>query len=152
MDSVFPVLTEREVSAEQVIALGQEEYFPIVVARVLFADGQFGSYTRFRFSEKERELIARGADLILGQPHLLSRRASLHAEGSVYDPTQSIPEDGPHRQKVRSVDRSEFLRHLLWKGSYVDVPMPLWVQRYLPCDAVQVVKGPINIVRRFGYP
>ena len=24
---------------------------------------------RFRFSEKDRELIAKGADLILGQPH-----------------------------------------------------------------------------------
>lgn len=69
MDSVSPVLTEREISAEQVIALGQEEYFPIVVARVVFADGSLGSYTRFRFSDAERDLIAVGADLILGQPH-----------------------------------------------------------------------------------
>jgi hypothetical protein len=34
MDSVSPVLTVAEVEAEQVIALGQEEYYPIIVARV----------------------------------------------------------------------------------------------------------------------
>jgi hypothetical protein len=69
MDSVSPVLTEREVESEQVIALGQDEYFPIIVARVRFEDQSPCSMTRFRFSEKERELIASGADLILGQPH-----------------------------------------------------------------------------------
>ncbi|MDE2105472.1 MAG: hypothetical protein KGL39_50055 [Patescibacteria group bacterium] len=69
MDSVTPVLTESEVPAEQVIALGQDEYFPIIVARITFADGGKASLTRFRLSDKERELIAAGADLILGQPH-----------------------------------------------------------------------------------
>lgn len=69
MDSVSPVLTEAEVPAERVIALGQEEYYPIIVARVIFEGGSIGSLTRFRFSDKEREMIAAGADLILGQPH-----------------------------------------------------------------------------------
>lgn len=69
MDSISPVLTEAEVPAEQVIALGQEEYFPIIVARVAFEGGGIASMTRFRFTAAERELIAAGADLILGQPH-----------------------------------------------------------------------------------
>ena len=69
MDSVSPVLTEAEVPSEQVVALGQDEYYPIVVARVVFGDGQVASLTRFRFTAAERELIAAGADLILGQPH-----------------------------------------------------------------------------------
>ena len=33
MNSVSPVLTEAEIPAEQVIALGQEEYYPIIVGR-----------------------------------------------------------------------------------------------------------------------
>ena len=69
MDSISPVLTECEVPSEQVVALGQEEFYPIVVARVVFESGVIGSMTRFRFSDAERELIAAGADLILGQPH-----------------------------------------------------------------------------------
>jgi hypothetical protein len=69
MDSVSPVLTEFEVPAEQVVALEQEEYFPIIVARVVHAGGELSSFTRFRFTDAERELIAAGADLILGQPH-----------------------------------------------------------------------------------
>ena len=68
MYSISPVLTEVEVSAEQVVALGQEEYFPIIVARVIFEGGSIGSLVRFRFSDAECELIAAGADLILGQP------------------------------------------------------------------------------------
>lgn len=69
MDSISPVLTEHEIPAEQVIALGQEGYLPIIVARVVFNDGGISSMTRFRFTETERLLIAAGADLILGQPH-----------------------------------------------------------------------------------
>jgi len=69
MDSVSPVLTEAEVDAEQVVALGQEQYYPIIVARIRFQDGSLFSMVRFRFSDEERALIAQGADLILGQPH-----------------------------------------------------------------------------------
>jgi hypothetical protein len=69
MDSISPVLTDAEVLAEQVVALGQDEFYPIVVARVIFEGGALGSLVRFRFSDAERELIAAGADLILGQPH-----------------------------------------------------------------------------------
>ncbi len=72
MDSISPVLTEAEVSAEQVVALGQDKYYPIVVARVTHPDGEPGSYTRFRFTDAERAQIAAGADLILGQPHHFS--------------------------------------------------------------------------------
>jgi hypothetical protein len=69
MNSVSPVMTEREIPVEQVISLGQEEYYPIIVARIIYPSGQKSSLTRFRFSDKEREAIGRGADLILSQPH-----------------------------------------------------------------------------------
>lgn len=69
MDSVSPVLTEVEIPAEQVVALGQEEFYPIVMVRVIHSGGELASFTRFRFSDAERELIGKGADLILGQPH-----------------------------------------------------------------------------------
>ena len=69
MDSVSPVLTEAEVESEQVIALDQEEYYPIIVARILFQDKSRSSMVRFRFTDEERKLIAEGADLIIGQPH-----------------------------------------------------------------------------------
>ena len=34
MDSVSPVLTAAEIPAEQVVALDQHEYLPIIVARI----------------------------------------------------------------------------------------------------------------------
>ena len=69
MDSVSPVLTEREVETEQVVALGDPRYYPIIAVRVIYEDGAAATLTRFRFSDKEREAIARGADLVLSQPH-----------------------------------------------------------------------------------
>lgn len=69
MESVSPVLTEAEVPSEQVIALDQPQYFPIIVARVVYSDGSPGSVTRYRLSDKEREVIAGGADLLISQPH-----------------------------------------------------------------------------------
>jgi hypothetical protein len=69
VNSISPVLTEREVPTEQVIALGQEEYYPIIVARIIYPDQSVASLVRYRFSDKEREAIANGADLILSQPH-----------------------------------------------------------------------------------
>jgi hypothetical protein len=74
MNSVSPVLTEREVEAEQVIALGQPQYYPIISLRVTFNDKDgdeksVATMTRFRFSDKDRDAIAAGADLILSQPH-----------------------------------------------------------------------------------
>jgi hypothetical protein len=69
MDSISPVLTEAEVCSEKVVALGQEEYYPIITARVIFPDGSRISLVRFRFTDEERKLIAEGADLVLGQPH-----------------------------------------------------------------------------------
>ena len=74
MNSISPVLTEHEVEAEQVIALDQPQYYPIISLRVTFNDKDgdeksVATMTRFRFSDKERDAIAAGADLILSQPH-----------------------------------------------------------------------------------
>jgi hypothetical protein len=74
MNSVSPVLTDHEVEAERVIALEQPEYYPIISLRVTFNDKDgnpeyLSTLTRFRFSDKNREAIAAGADLILSQPH-----------------------------------------------------------------------------------
>jgi hypothetical protein len=68
------VLTEYEVEAEQVIALDQPQYYPIISLRVTFNDKDgdeksVATMTRFRFSDKDRDAIAAGADLILSQPH-----------------------------------------------------------------------------------
>ena len=49
MDSVSPVWTEEQVGAEQVIALDQPEYLPIVILPVLYSDGVAGMSVRFRF-------------------------------------------------------------------------------------------------------
>lgn len=74
MDSVTPVLTEAEVPAEQVIALDQPQFFPIVIARIFYTDGPQSEggipyvVTRFRFTDAERVLLAAGADLVIGQP------------------------------------------------------------------------------------
>ena len=74
MNSISPVLTEHEVEAERVIALDQPEYYPIISLRVTFNDKDgnpngVATLTRFRFSDKDRDAIAAGADLILSQPH-----------------------------------------------------------------------------------
>jgi hypothetical protein len=74
MNSVSPVLTSAEVPVEQVIALDQPQYLPIIVARTWFTGGapmtgSPASFTRYRLSPAERALVAAGADLILGQPH-----------------------------------------------------------------------------------
>ena len=74
MNSISPVLTEYEVEAEQVIALDQPQYYPIISLRVTFNDKDgdeksMATMTRFRFSDKDRDAIAAGADLILSQPH-----------------------------------------------------------------------------------
>ncbi len=74
MNSISPVLTEYEVEAEQVIALDQPQYYPIISLRVTFNDKDgdeksVATMTRFRFSDKDRDAIAAGADLILSQPH-----------------------------------------------------------------------------------
>lgn len=69
MQSVSPVYTEREVDSEQVIALGQEEYYPVVAARIIFKDDSIATVVRYRFTEIERKAIAEGADLVLTQPH-----------------------------------------------------------------------------------
>lgn len=70
MQSVSPVLTEREVEAEQVLALDQPEYLPIVVARIRADNGWVATVTRYRLSAEELAAITKGADLLIYQPHL----------------------------------------------------------------------------------
>lgn len=70
MESVSPVLTEKELEAELVIALDQPEYLPIVVARICGEEGYVATVTRYRFSPKELAAIKDGADLLIYQPHL----------------------------------------------------------------------------------
>jgi hypothetical protein len=70
MQSVSPVFTEKEVVAEQVIALDQPEYLPIIVARIRGDEGYVASVTRYRFTAKELAAIMNGADLLIYQPHL----------------------------------------------------------------------------------
>lgn len=69
MDSVSPVLTDQEVNCEQVVALGQEQYYPIITARIFYADKTPGSVVRYRLSEVERKIISDGADILITQPH-----------------------------------------------------------------------------------
>jgi hypothetical protein len=69
MNSISPVITEKEVDAEQVIALGQDEYYPIIAARIIYKDDSVATVVRYRFSDLERRAIAEGADLIISQPH-----------------------------------------------------------------------------------
>ena len=70
MNSISPVLTEQEVHTECVVALDKPEFYPIIIARVRFADDSPASIVRFKFSDKEKKAIAEGADLIITQPHL----------------------------------------------------------------------------------
>ena len=65
MDSVSPVWTEKEVEIERVIALDQEQYFPIVVLPVRYTDGTSGLSVRFRLTDEERKAIADGADFVI---------------------------------------------------------------------------------------
>lgn len=69
MQSISPVFTEKEVEIEQVVALGQEQYYPIVTAKIVYQDGSRATCVRFRFTDLERKAITEGADLILSQPH-----------------------------------------------------------------------------------
>lgn len=65
MDSVSPVWTEAEVEWEQVIALDQKEYIPIVILSVQYADGDKGMAVRYRPTAAERRALAEGADLVI---------------------------------------------------------------------------------------
>lgn len=65
MDSVSPVWSEKEVETERVIALEQPEYLPIVGLPVRFADNTPGMSVRFRLTDEERAMIAKGADLVI---------------------------------------------------------------------------------------
>jgi hypothetical protein len=65
MHSISPVYTEELVIAEQVIALDQPEYLPLVTLSV----PEFGNpcLARYEFTNEERELIAAGGELIVSE-------------------------------------------------------------------------------------
>ncbi len=65
MYSISPVYNEECVPAEQVIALDQPEYLPLITLSV----PEFGNpcLTRFEFTDAERKLIAEGADLVVAE-------------------------------------------------------------------------------------
>lgn len=63
MRSISPVYNEELVECEQVIALDQPEYLPLVTLTV----PNFGGpcLARYEFTDEERKLIAEGADLVV---------------------------------------------------------------------------------------
>ena len=65
MDSVSPVFTENEIESEQIIALDQKQYFPLVTLPIVFDNGQPARSVRFRLNEAERQAIAAGADFVI---------------------------------------------------------------------------------------
>jgi hypothetical protein len=65
MQSISPVFTENEIEVEQVIALDQKEYFPIIVLPVIYSDETKGMCVRFELSDNDRKLIAEGADIVI---------------------------------------------------------------------------------------
>lgn len=74
MNSVSPVFTEAEIDGERVIALEQEEYYPIIACKIEYSNGIRAKVIRFKLSDKERAFIVAGADLIISQmgdfPHV----------------------------------------------------------------------------------
>jgi len=75
MISVTPVLTRRELECEQIVGLAQEisgesNVRAINVARIATEKGHRITFARFLLTDKERELITKGADLIISQPHI----------------------------------------------------------------------------------
>jgi hypothetical protein len=65
MRSLSPVYNEELVVAEQVIALDQPGYLPLITLTV----NEFGntSLARYEFTDEERKLIAEGADLVVAE-------------------------------------------------------------------------------------
>lgn len=65
MHSISPVYTEELVPFEQVIALDQPEYLPLVTLSV----PEFGNpcLARYEFTGEERKLIAEGANLVVAE-------------------------------------------------------------------------------------
>lgn len=65
MHSISPVYNEELVCCEQVIALDQPEYLPLVTLSV----PEFGNpcLARYEFTDAERKLIAEGADLVVAE-------------------------------------------------------------------------------------
>jgi len=68
MNLVSPVLTIAEVSDETVY--GAQTPQPLfMLKRVKFNDGSVGSLIRLRFTDADRVLISKGADILIGQSH-----------------------------------------------------------------------------------
>ena len=67
MNSVSPVLTATEKPDEQMYADKDPKHPLFLLTRVGFDDGCVGTLVRLRFTPEDRELIAKGADLLIGQ-------------------------------------------------------------------------------------
>ena len=70
MNSISPVIDEDHVKYEQVIALDQPQYEPIIIVPYLdvSTDVQIKAMSvRFRLTDEERDQIAKGGDLILNE-------------------------------------------------------------------------------------
>jgi hypothetical protein len=67
MNSVSPVLTAIQKLDEQVYGDKDPENTLFLLTRVGFDDGSVGTLVRLRFTPEERELISKGADLLIGQ-------------------------------------------------------------------------------------
>ena len=65
MRSISPIYNEELVCAEQVIALDQPEYLPLITLTV--AEFNNTSLARYEFTDEERKLIAEGADLVVAE-------------------------------------------------------------------------------------
>jgi hypothetical protein len=65
MRSISPIYNEELVQCEQVIALDQPEYLPLITLAVR----EFNNtcLTRWEFTDEERKIIAEGGELIIGE-------------------------------------------------------------------------------------
>ena len=70
MNSISPVIDEDHVKYEQVIALDQSQYEPIIIVPyndISTGVSIRGMSVRFRLTDEEREQIVKGGDLILNE-------------------------------------------------------------------------------------
>jgi len=69
MQSVSPVINEKLIEHERVIALDQPEYKPIIIIAACTQPDKsdYCLIVRFKLSDEERVKVAAGADLILSE-------------------------------------------------------------------------------------
>jgi hypothetical protein len=66
MMPISQIYTEDTIEAERVLALDQPEYSPLIALRIASkTQPMHGEFTRWEFSEEERNMIALGANLVV---------------------------------------------------------------------------------------